>query len=93
MEIFEMTQDVKLLGTDLELHERELVIAVPATNLPQGGYFVSPAYHTFDNDDTEASIHCDGTEFMHFSEDSTWTPPGPVSMTYSQSIRFSYDPY
>lgn len=68
--IYEMKHDVSLLGTDLQLWAGQKVIAIPATNLPQGGSFVRPAYAQWPYGGDDDSIHCDGTEFKFWAVDT-----------------------
>lgn len=55
-----MTADVKQLGTGLELRAGQFVTVTPATNLPQGGFFVAPA----DGSWGENSILVDEVDFQ-----------------------------
>ena len=43
MQYGRMTTNCQLLGTSLTLRKGGIVALLPATNLPQGGYFARPA--------------------------------------------------
>jgi len=54
-----MNDEVKLLGTSLRLAKDQSVSIVPATNLPQGGFFAAPVDGSWGED----AIHVDAVDF------------------------------
>ena len=66
MQYGRMKTDLHLLGTSLRLRKGEIVSLLPATNLPQGGYFARPANGKWADGiahDPDDSIHITSADF------------------------------
>lgn len=87
-----MLQEIHMLGTSMKLYKGEVVDLLPATNLPQGGYFATPKY---DNRFGENSFHLDlsgeGTDYA-IIENPRWVEAvHPILGVYMKAWVLSQD--